>query len=379
MLAAVLFDLTQVEKIVTFLVMLSVLVVLHEFGHFLMARRSGVRVNEFAVGFGPKLLRWTSPRTRTTYALNLLPIGGYCAMQGEDGKSTEAEQQRQARADGTVEADPENFQSKSAFVRLGIVLAGPLANFILTFALLFLAAFAFGVASRQQQSIVGPLMEGMPAQRAGVQVGDRILALDGQPVRSGDDLVNVIHRSQGKPLRITFERSGTTFIRTLVPVGCPAPNPPHQGCIGFQPIPRYERVGFVTAVSYAGAAMVDMVQQSVQRLALIAMHPAQYAGSLTGVIGMGRAAATIQDFGWAPYIDLAAMISLSLGILNLLPFPALDGGRAAFIVAETLRGKPVDPEKEALVHVAGFAMLMMLMIFVAYHDIAKIVQGKAVF
>ena len=379
MFATLLGDLTHVEKIVTFLVMLSVLVVLHEFGHFIMARRSGVRVNEFAVGFGPKLLKWTSPRSGTTYALNLLPIGGYCAMQGEDGKSTEAEQQREARAAGVSERDPENFQSKNALTRLGIVLAGPLANFILTFLLLFLAAFAFGVASREEQPIVGPLMDGMPAQRAGVQVGDRILALNGQAVRSGDELVNVIHRSEGKDLRITFERNGMTFEKTLRTAVCPPPNPPHQGCIGFQPIPRYERVPFSAAIAYAGSSMVDMVQQSVQRLAMIVMHPARYAGSLTGVIGMGRAAATIQDFGWAPYIDLAAMISLSLGILNLLPFPALDGGRAAFIIAETLRGKPVDPEKEALVHVAGFAMLMMLMIFVAYHDIAKIVQGKAVF
>ena len=379
MLASLLVDLTHVEKIATFLIMLSALVVLHEFGHFIMARRTGVRVNEFAVGFGPKLLKWTSPRSGTTYALNLLPIGGYCAMQGEDGKSTEAEQQRQARATGITERDPENFQSKGALTRLGIILAGPVANFILTFALLFIAAFAFGVASRQEQPIVGPLMDGMPAQKAGVQVGDRILALDGQAVRNGDELVNVIHRSQGKQLRITFERSGVMFNKTLIAAPCPPPNPPHQGCIGFQPIPRYERVPFGAAIAYAGTSMVDMVQQSVQRLALIIMHPTQYAGSLTGVIGMGRAAATIQDFGWAPYIDLAAMISLSLGILNLLPFPALDGGRAAFILAETLRGKPVDPEKEALVHVAGFAMLMMLMIFVAYHDVAKIVQGKAVF
>lgn len=379
MLGVIAADLVHVEKIVTFLIMLSALVVLHEFGHFIMARRSGVRVNEFAVGFGPKLLKWTSRRSGTTYALNLLPIGGYCAMQGEDGKSTEAEQQRQARATGIVEHDPENFQSKTALVRLGIVLAGPVANFVLAFVLLFAAAFVFGVASKAQQPIVGPLSEGMPASKAGVQVGDRIVALNGEPVRSGDQVVDVIHGSLGKPLRITFERAGSSFVKTLVPAPCPPTSPPHQGCIGFQPIPRYERVGFGAAIAYAGLSMVDMVQQSVQRLALVVMHPAQYAGSLTGVIGMGRAAQTIQDFGWAPYIDLAAMISLSLGILNLLPLPALDGGRAAFILAETLRGKPVDPEKEGLVHVAGFAMLMMLMIFVAYHDIAKIVQGKAVF
>src|SRR5579864_5514646 len=121
-------------KILVFLVMLSVLVVLHELGHFIVARLNRVRVNDFAVGFGPTLLKWTSPRSGTNYRINLLPLGGYCAMKGEDGKSSEAEQQREFRQRGDYEDD--NFQAKSPLARLWIVLAGPVANFVLAFAIL---------------------------------------------------------------------------------------------------------------------------------------------------------------------------------------------------------------------------------------------------
>ncbi|MEO6913489.1 MAG: site-2 protease family protein, partial [Candidatus Baltobacteraceae bacterium] len=108
-------------------------------------------------------------------------------------------------------------------------------------------------------------------------------------------------------------------------------------------------------------------------------HPKVYASQVTGPIGMGQAAGVVQDFGWAAYLNFAAVISFALGLFNLLPLPALDGGRGVFILAEMLRGKPVDPEKEALVHVAGFALLMALMLFVAFHDVARIVSGKGVF
>src|ERR1700736_1726904 len=130
-------------QIVVFLVMLSVLVVLHEYGHFLVARRAGVRVTDFAVGFGPTLLKWTSPRSGTHYRINALPLGGYCQMKGEDGKSSEAEQQREFRS-GEV-FDHDNFQAKTTLQRLAIVLAGPVANFIVAIAILFGAALAFGV------------------------------------------------------------------------------------------------------------------------------------------------------------------------------------------------------------------------------------------
>src|SRR5579875_3983959 len=142
LMTSVLPDLSAVGKVLVFLVMLSVLVVLHELGHFIVARVTGVRVKDFALGMGPTLLKWTSPRSGTNYRINLFPVGGYCAMQGEDGKTSEAEQQRRFRTDEAVDED--NFQAKSPLARLAIIAAGPLANFIVAFVLLFVVALGLG-------------------------------------------------------------------------------------------------------------------------------------------------------------------------------------------------------------------------------------------
>jgi regulator of sigma E protease len=354
-----------------------VLVVLHEAGHFLLARRNGVRVNDFAVGFGPTLLKWTSPRSGTNYRINLLPIGGYCAMQGEDGKTNEAEQQREFRE--TASAVPkDNFQSKTPRQRLAIVVAGPVANFILAFAILFVAAITFGVPSTDVSPQIGLLLPNSPAQRAGLQMGDQVVAIDGVAYTSGEAVVKKIHASAGKTIRLTYRRHGALTTIAIVPYTA---NNGHgtEGRIGFSPVPAFERVSPFKAVPLAAQEFAGAVTGQVQGYAALITHPVQHASSLSGVIGMERAASVYQDLGWGPYLSLAAQISIALGILNLLPFPALDGGRGVFILAEMLRGRPVEPEKEALVHVTGFAVLMVLMVFVAYHDIANILSGKGVF
>lgn len=365
-----------IEKVATFLVMLSVLVVLHELGHFLLARRNGVRVNEFAVGMGPKLLGWTSPRSGTLYSLRALPIGGYCAMQGEDGKTSQAEQQRDFLVAGAGAGDGDNFQAKSAWRRLAIVLAGPVANFVLCYCILLLGALAFGVAGSGNQPVIGVLVAGSPAAVAGLQPGDRIVQIDGVAVTSGKTLVDQIHGSLGKKLDLVYERNGARTEVYVTPGSCP--NDKKWGCIGFAPVPAYERVGVAQAVRQSGMEFAGIADQTVGSIVLLVTHFTKYAPQISGVIGMGQVAATVEDWGWGPYLWLAATISFALGLFNLLPIPALDGGRAAFIVAEIVRGKPVDPEKEAMVHIAGFAALMALMLLVAFHDIARIASGNGV-
>ncbi len=374
-------NLDSIDKVVTFLVMLSILVVLHEYGHFIVARRNGVKVNEFAVGMGPKLAGWRSPRTGTLYSLRALPIGGFCAMEGEDNKTSEAEQQRdyaqQFLADRKAAAG--NFQSKSAWSRLGIIVAGPVANFVLAFVILLVGALAFGVPSdRIDRAVVTEVVANTPAAKAGLQPGDRIVAVSigGANVVDASKLIDTIHASLGKPMNVTYMRDGARTTIHVVPAPCPGNA--KQGCIGFVPQPAFERVGFVNALKYSAFGFANVADQTVSQLGLLVTHFTKYAGQVSGVVGMGQAAGIIQEFGWGPYFALAATISFALGLFNLLPFPALDGGRAAFIIAELLRGKPVDPEKEALVHIAGFAALMALMVLVAFHDIARIVAGKGV-
>jgi regulator of sigma E protease len=368
-------NLIGIEKVVTFLAMLSVLVVLHEFGHYIVARRSGVRVNEFAVGMGPKLFGWTSPRTGTLYSLRALPIGGYCAMQGEDGKTSEAEQQREFRDAG--EAHNDNFQAKTPWTRLAIVLAGPIANFLLCFLILLFSAVTFGVQGGGAQPVVGILVPGSPAATAGIRAGDRIVELNGRPVSNGTALVDAIHGSLGKKLDIVYLRNGQRNETYAVPKLCPLPGK-KLGCIGFTPVPVYQRVGLGTAIATSALQFWQIADQTLGSIVLLATHFTQYAPQISGPIGMGQVASTVEDWGWGPYFWLAATISFALGLFNLLPIPALDGGRAAFIIAELLRGRPVDPEKEAMVHVAGFAALMALMLIVAFHDIVRIASGNGV-
>jgi len=366
------------EKVVTFLVMLSVLIVLHELGHFVLARRNGVRVNEFAVGFGPKLFAWTSPKTGTQYSLRALPIGGFCAMEGEDNKVSEAQQQRDfLAAEGT--AGESNFQAKSPWRRLAIILAGPLSNFVLCYAILLVGALAFGVASdKTNQPVVGEILPGSPAAIAGIRPGDRIVAIDDRPITSGKVLVDTIHAALGKKLDLVYERNGVRSEVYVIPKPCPAQVGRNLGCIGFSPVPAYERVSFGTALRQSADEFGAIANQTFGGIALLVTQFAKYAPQIAGPIGMGQVAATVQDWGWGPYFSLAATISFALGLFNLLPIPALDGGRAAFIIAELIRGRPVDPEKEAMVHIAGFAALMALIMLVAFHDISRIVSGQGV-
>jgi regulator of sigma E protease len=403
-------------KVLTFLLMLSVLIVLHEFGHFVLARANRVRVNEFAVGFGPRLLCWTSPASGTQYSLRAFPIGGFCAMEGEDGKVSEAEQQRNyiatrgtgdagasafpgqalattsltlgaasSRAAGDSARDQaaaeENFQAKSAWRRLAIIFAGPAFNFMLCYAILLVSALAFGVVSdkpNQYAPVVLEVNAGSPAQIAGIRTGDRIVSVNDAKITSGKMLVDKIHGSLNKRLDIVYLRNGAHTEIYVTPKPCPSQVGASKGCIGFTPVPEFQRVGALDAFRESANEFAGIADQTVGSIGLLVTQFSKYAPQISGPIGMGQVAVTVQDWGWGPYFTLAATISFALGLFNLLPIPALDGGRAAFIIAEIIRGRPVDPEKEAMVHLAGFAALMALIVLVAFHDIARIVNGQGV-
>ncbi|MDP9126408.1 MAG: M50 family metallopeptidase [Pseudomonadota bacterium] len=353
-------------NILVFLVMLSVLVVLHEYGHFIVARRNGVRVTDFAMGMGPTLLKWTSPRSGTNYRLNAFPIGGYCQMKGEDGQSSEAEQQRQFRDKRTYDAD--NFQAKTPLQRLAIVLAGPVASFVIALVLLFGAAMIFGVPGETPTTQVFQLVRGYPADRAGMHAGDRIVSIDGRAMSDGNVLIETIHRALGKKVRVVYSHAGHETAVDLTPV--PTASDPKNGHLGFQPLPKMQAASIGDAWDWTQFQFRNVITGTFGVLGALFTHPQTVAGQVSGPIGMARAAATAQDFGPFMFLFFAAQISISLGIFNLLPIPALDGGRGIFILVEMLRGRPVDPEKEALVHVGGFAVLIALMLAVSYHDVA---------
>jgi regulator of sigma E protease len=366
------------QQIIVFLLMLSVLVVLHEYGHFIVARLNGVRVTDFAMGMGPTLLKWTSPRSGTNYRLNLLPIGGYCQMKGEDGQSTQAEQQRAFRKTA-ADYEPDNFQAKTPLQRLAIVAAGPIANFIVALVLLFGGALAFGVPTGGLSPTIYQLLPGMPAERAGLMSGDTIVSVDGRSVRDGKALVDLIHASAGKRLHLGYRRAGQLGAVDVTPVVHKNANGTQEGRVGFAPLPMSERVGVADAWRGTWSQFTNVVASTAGVLGALVTHPSTVAGQVQGPIAMARASAQAQQFGPFIFLSLAAMISISLGIFNFLPIPALDGGRAVFILVEMVRGRPVDPEKEALVHVGGFAVLIALMLAVSFHDISSAIAGRSAF
>jgi regulator of sigma E protease len=366
------------QQIVVFLLTLSVLVVLHEYGHFIVARLNGVRVTDFAMGMGPTLLKWTSPRSGTNYRLNAFPIGGYCQMKGEDGQSSQAEQQRQFRKTA-ADYEPDNFQAKTPFQRLAIVVAGPAANFIVALVLLFGGALAFGIPTGAVSPTIEQLLPGMPAEKAGLRAGDTIVSVNGRPVQDGVALVDTIHRSAGKRLRLGYVRNGQPGTVEVTPIPQKNAAGKLEGRVGFAPLPTTQRVGVAEAWRGTWAQFTGVIGATAGALGALVTHPSTVASQVQGPIGMARVSAQAQQIGPFVFLPLAAMISISLGIFNLLPIPALDGGRGVFILVEMLRGRPVDPEKEALVHVGGFAVLIALMIAVSFHDISAAMSGRSVF
>jgi regulator of sigma E protease len=226
--------------------------------------------------------------------------------------------------------------------------------------------------------LIGLVSPGSPGARAGLQFGDRVLAVDGVAV-NGETMVQKIRAAAGVPLRFRIMRNGEIKMIVIVPERRQVGRGQAYGIVGFQRLQEFRRVAPLVALDTAYLEFYDIFSNSLKGVAALLSDPVNHYSSAVGIIGMERAASQLQDLGWGPYFGLAATISMALGIFNLLPIPALDGGRALFILVEFVRGRPIDPEREAFVHVAGFALLMALMVFIAFHDITNLMSGKGVF
>ena len=348
--------LSWVGRIAVYGLILGLLIVFHELGHMIVAKRAGVTVSEFALGFGPRL--FGIERGGTLYTINLLPIGGFCRMVGEDTAD-----------DGS--ADPGNFQHKPLWARFLIILAGPGFNFILA-AFIFIV-FATVVGEPIATNVVGSVNPGTPAASAGLAPGDEIRMLDGQTFKSGDEMVGYIHARPNTVIAVDVYRQGKIVhlkIKTMVQ----SIGGQDLGAFGFRPKLSALRMSFGAGVLWG----LEMVPETiaVQGVGLAEMIAHHDASQLSGPIGIARIVGQAESSGIADLMSIVAQLSVILGMFNLLPIPALDGGRIAFFVVELIRGRRVDPEKEGLVHLTGFALIMVFLAFVTYHDIAQWVSGK---
>lgn len=327
----------MIVLILTVLGSFSLIVLGHEFGHFIAARRAGVRVDEFGFGFPPRL--FGIRRGGTLFTLNLIPLGGFVKIAGEDGTGGEG-----------------SFSEKSALTRAGILAAGVAANLVLAWAALSLL-FMVGVP---QEVRVGRVLAESPAAVAGVLAGD-ILVEFTEP----DEVVTFLASRGGEETQLRLRRNGAETAVTLVPR---MEAKPGEGRIGI------ELIGEGVPASGAGASLVAGARRtaSMLREILVGVYGIVVSGNteaVGGPVAIVRAVGEASSMGFGHLLNIFALISLNLVIINLLPIPALDGGRLLFLGIEAIRGKPLPRRAEAVAHATGLAALLLIMLIVTIRDI----------
>ncbi|MFZ7104632.1 MAG: RIP metalloprotease RseP [Peptococcaceae bacterium] len=339
------------------LIIFGLLIFVHEFGHFIVAKLVGVRVEEFSIGMGPQAFSFT--KGETLYSIRILPIGGYVKMSGESGVEEE---------DSLAAADPKRFNNKSVGQRAGVIVAGPLMNFILA-VLLFTMIFAFiGIPYGTTQ--IGEVLADSPAADAGLKSGDVIVNIDGEKVNDWSEMVEIIHNKPGIELDFTLQR-GDALQNVRITPKLDEEN--HVGLIGVTPSEEVKKVNVFEAFSLGINRTVEILVFTI--VALVEMFTGQMGmGEVTGPVGIVQLIGESAQIGLIYLVNLTALISINLGLLNLLPIPALDGSKLIFLSIEAIRGKPIDARKENFVHIIGFALLMTLMLFITYRDVIKLFE-----
>ena len=415
------------ETVLAFIIIFGALVFFHELGHFIFAKRAGILVREFAIGMGPKILG--IKKKETIYTVRLLPIGGYVRMAGEEMDSIQIQAGHrigvllneeghaskvilnqktmypdilllevekadlekelfikgydedeqfvhiQVARDAIIEENgretvlapyDRQFDSKSLGHRFMTILAGPMFNFVLAFLIFTALGLMQGVPTNEPY--ITEVTEDSPAQESGMQDGDLVTEIDGESIGSWNELVNAVQGNAGIPLAFEVERGEEQLNFTITPeVSEDAPG--EVGVIGVlyqSPMERDVLGSFVY-----GAEQTVFWFKEIFRLLGMLVTGQFTIDALSGPVGIYKTTEEVAQYGIFTLMSWGAMLSINLGIMNLLPLPALDGGRLMFFVFEAIRGKPVDRQKEGMVHFVGIMLLMLLMIVVTWNDIQR--------
>ena len=355
--------LTIALTIVIFIAMLAVLILSHEFGHFIVAKHSDVKVEEFGIGFPPKLA--SIKRGETVYSLNLIPLGGFVKLLGEEDST-----------------EPRSFASKSIGTRALILATGSLMNLVLPI-ILFSTAFMIPQNVLMEQVQVQQVASGSPAAEAGIEQGDIILAINGHKINNRGDLDYYVQLSLGSETTLLLNKAtnGEQEV-TLVPRWKPTEG---EGALGIE-VTAVEGSQQIVRQSYSPWTATALGTQRCVEILILFRNTIRswIIGATTpqvaGPVGIYQMTNQVAKAGLIPLIVFTALISLNLGIINLLPLPALDGGRLVFLLVELARrGKRVSTRVEHLVNTVGFAVLILIMCVVTYFDIARIIGGGSLF
>jgi regulator of sigma E protease len=348
--------------LISAIIVLGVLIFVHELGHFLVAKKAGVGVKVFSLGFGPRLAGFK--RGETDYRLSAIPLGGFVRMVGENPGDEVA-----------PEDEAKSFAHKKVGWRLAIVAAGPLSNVAFALIVYFAVLLIWGMPTIT--TMVGGVLPDSPAMAAGVQKDDKVLAINGQPTADWADMVKAIQKSGGQPLKITLERNRKQVQTTIVPRQEEVTDifgDKHQVFrVGISASPQTvsRPVGLVESARlavlktyWAGELIIMSVVKIIQ--AKVSVE------NLGGPIMIAQVASEAARHGLAPLLDLAALISVNLAILNLLPIPALDGGHIFFFLFEAITRRPVSLATREKAQQVGMIFLILLMVFIFYNDIARL-------
>ena len=324
-------------------------------GHFLLAKLNGIRVNEFCLGFGPTLIGFT--KGETTYSIKLLPFGGACMMEGEDGDS----------------ADERSFQKKSVWARISVVAAGPIFNFILAF---FFSVIIIGSAGITEP-VVADVMEGYAAEEAGLQSGDVIVKMNHKRIHFYKEVSLYSTFHPGEDVVITYERDGVRYTAELTPT---YDEDSGRYLYGIYSSGTYTKYGPVKTLYYGACEVKYWIQYTLKSLEMLVTGQVS-VNDLSGPVGIvqtiGETYEESLTYGWyyvfLNMLVLGILLSANLGVMNLLPFPALDGGRLLFLFIEVIRRKRIKPEREGMVHLIGMLCLFAFMFAVMANDIRKLI------
>jgi regulator of sigma E protease len=350
------FMIDTLRSVLAFIVVLGVLVFFHELGHYLAARSRGVVVEAFSVGFGPALLSWKA-KSGTVWKVSALPLGGYVKMQGWGEEDTGAPMA------------PGSFGATSLKSKALIVAAGPIANLILAF-VLFAGLFAF--AGRVEvEPVLSKITPGSPAAIAGLQPGDRVITADGQRIRYFEDLQQLIVAHPGAPLTIDLSRGGAALTRTVL-IGQRTENGTAVGFLGVEGDQVVnERFGPLAAVEAAGTETWNVAVATLAGLWNLVVHH-EGAQNLGGPLRIAQLSGQVAALGVTSLISFIAMLSINLGLVNLVPIPILDGGHLLFYAGEAIYGKPIPRRAQEMGLRFGFALLLSLFAFTTVNDLTNL-------
>jgi regulator of sigma E protease len=359
-----------------FLLLLGPLITVHEFGHYLMGRLFGVGVDAFSIGFGKEIAGFTD-RRGTRWKLSALPLGGYCQFKGDMNPASIPD--ARALAELTPAGRDGNFHLAPLWQRALIVLAGPLTNLAVAIGIFAAFFMAYGQpveADPAQTNVIQALAPGSVAEKAGLKVGDRIVAIDGNVVDEFRDVTDRVIMHPGESIVVAVDRDGDR-LRVPVTIGTTIErdkfgNESRIGRLGVYSSPmRFEPVGPFEAVRLAAGECAGMVRMMVVGIGQI-VSGERSVKELGGPIKIAKFSGEQLSLGLPAFISFAALISLNLAFINLLPIPALDGGHLAFYAAEAVRRKPVGARGQEMAFRAGVAMILALMLFVTMNDLLSL-------